>query len=134
MRKESLEFLKELLTTASPSGYESANQKLWCAYARKYADEVRTDAYGNAVAVLNPGGGPKIMLDGHLDEIGMMVKHIEDKGFIYFQRIGGVDPSLVRGKRVNIHAAKSGKVVRGVIGAMAIHLKEEFAGRSRLKV
>ena len=122
MRKESLEFLKELLTTASPSGYESANQKLWCKYARKYADEVRTDAYGNAVAVLNPGGGPKIMLDGHLDEIGMMIKHIDDKGFIYFQRIGGVDPALVRAKRVNIHTAKG--VVRGVVGATAIHLSE----------
>ena len=122
MRKESLEFLKKLLTTASPSGYESANQKIWCDYARTFADEVRTDAYGNAVAVLNPGGSPKVMLDGHVDEIGLMVKHVDDKGFVYFQRIGGVDPALVRGKRVNIHAA--GGVVRGVIGATAIHLSE----------
>lgn len=122
MRKESLEFLKQLLTTASPSGYESANQKAWCTYARQYADEVRTDAYGNAVAVLNPGGSPRIMLDGHVDEIGLMVKHIDDNGFIYFQRIGGVDPALIRGKRVNIHAEKG--IVRGVIGATAIHLGE----------
>ena len=122
MRKESLEFLKKLLTTPSPSGYESANQKLWCRYARKYADKVHTDAYGNAVAVLNAKGSPKIMLDGHLDEIGMMVKHIDDNGFVYFQRIGGVDPALVRGKRVNIHTGKD--VVRGVVGATAIHLGE----------
>ncbi len=123
MRKESMEFLKELLTTPSPSGYETENQKIWCKYARKYADQVHTDAYGNAVAVLNPGGSPKIMLDGHVDEIGLMVKHIDDKGFIYFQRIGGVDPALVRGKRVSIHTAKG--VVRGVIGATAIHLGEK---------
>ena len=127
MRKESLEFLKELLTTPSPSGYESPNQKLWCQYARKYADEVRTDAYGNAIAVLNPAGRPKIMLEGHLDEIGMMVKHIgqiprANDGYIYFQRIGGVDPALVRGKRVSIHTARG--VVRGVVGATAIHLAE----------
>ena len=122
MRKESLEFLKKLLTTPSPSGYESRNQRIWCDYARKFADEIRTDAYGNAVAILNPKGSPRIMLDGHVDEIGLMVKHIDDKGFVYFQRIGGVDPALVRGKRVNIHAAKG--IVRGVIGASAVHLGE----------
>lgn len=122
MRKESLAFLKELLSAPSPSGFESPGQRIWCQYARKYADEVRTDAYGNAVAVLNGDGDPKIMLDGHADELGLMVKHIDEKGFIYFQRIGGVDSALVRGKRVNIHAAKG--VVRGVIGATAIHLAE----------
>ena len=127
MRKESLEFLKDLLTTPSPSGYESPNQKLWCQYARKYADEVRTDAYGNAMAVLNPDGRPKVMLDGHLDEIGMMIKHIgqvprSNDGYVYFQRIGGVDPALVRGKRVSIHTSRG--VVRGVVGATAIHLAE----------
>ena len=121
MRKESLDFLKELMITPSPMGFESRGQKVWCDYAKRYADEVRTDAYGNAVAVLNPGGNPKVLLDGHADEIGLMVKHIDDKGFIYFQRIGMVDPSQVRGKRVNIHTASG--TVRGVIGALAIHLR-----------
>ena len=123
MRKQSMELLKKLLTTPTPSGFETAGQKIWCEYARKFADEVVTDAYGNAVAVLNPKGSPKIMLDGHVDEIGMMIKHIDDKGFLYVQRIGGVDPALVRGKRVNIHAA--GGVVRGVVGASAIHLSDK---------
>ena len=123
MRSESLEFLRKLLTTPSPSGYESAGQRIWCDYARQFADEVRTDSYGNAVAILNPSGNPKVMIDGHVDEIGLMVKHIDDKGYVYVQRIGGVDPALVRGKRVNIHAAKG--VVRGVIGATAIHLRDK---------
>ncbi len=122
MRSESLEFLTQLLSTPSPSGFEPANQRIWCEYARKYADEVRTDAYGNAIAVLNPKGNPAILLDGHVDEIGLMVKHIDDKGFIYFQRIGGVDPALVPTKRVDIHTAKG--VVRGVVGATAIHLRD----------
>ncbi len=127
MRKESLEFLQTLLTTPSPSGYESKTQRIWCDYAREYADEVHTDAYGNAVAVLNPTGDPKIMLDGHVDEIGLMVKHIGriprvNDGFVYFQRIGGVDSALVRGKRVNVHTSKG--IVRGVIGATAIHLSQ----------
>ncbi|MFW6133894.1 MAG: M42 family peptidase, partial [Planctomycetota bacterium] len=103
MRKESLEFLKKLLSTPSPSGREAVAQRIWCDYARQFADEVHTDAYGNAVAVLNPKGDPKIMLDGHADEIGLIVKHIDEKGFVYFQRIGGVDPALVQSKRVNIH-------------------------------
>jgi putative aminopeptidase FrvX len=122
MRKESLEFLKQLLTTPTPSGYEAPGQKLWCQYARQYADEVLTDSYGNAVAVLNPKGNPRIMLDGHADEIGLMVKYIDEKGFLYFQRIGGVDPAMVRGKRVSIHTGKG--VVRGVVGATAPHLAE----------
>ncbi len=122
MRKESFEFLKALLDTPSPSGYETAGQRMWCEYAARYADDVHTDAYGNAVAVLNPDGDPKLMLDGHVDEIGLMVKHIDDKGYIYFQRIGGVDPALIRDKRVDIHAADG--VIRGVIGATAIHLKD----------
>jgi endoglucanase len=132
MRKESLEFLKRLLSTPSPSGSERVNQRTWCEYARQYADEVRTDAYGNAVAVLNPRGDPKVMLDGHVDEIGLMVKHIDDKGFVYFQRIGGVDPALVRGKRVDIHTAKGS--VRGVVGAVAIHLQERDKDRKAPKM
>ncbi|HBL19238.1 MAG: hypothetical protein A2X36_03030 [Elusimicrobia bacterium GWA2_69_24] len=125
MRPESFAFLKTLLTTPSPSGHEARIQKVWCDYARGFADEIRTDSYGNALAVLNPGGSPRIMLDGHADEIGLMVKHIDDKGFLYFQQIGGVDPALIRGKRVSIHAENG--VVRGVIGATAIHLLDKDA-------
>jgi endoglucanase len=120
MQRESKNFLTSLLTTPSPSGHESAAQKLWCDYVRDAADDVSTDAYGNAVAVIKGSGGPKILLDGHMDEIGMMVKHIDDKGFVYIQRIGGVNAALCSGKRVNIHATKG--IVRGVIGATAIHL------------
>jgi len=125
MRKESLEFLRTLLTTPTPTGSEAAGQRVWCEYARQYADEVHTDAYGNAVAVLNPGGSPRIMFDGHADEIGLMINYIDDKGFVYFQRVGGVDPAMIRGKRVNIHTAKG--VVRGIIGAPAIHLRDRAA-------
>jgi len=120
MRKQSFDFLKQLLSCPTPSGHEAPGQKIWCQYARQFADKVTTDSYGNAIAVLNPKGSPKIMLDGHIDEIGLMIKHINDNGFLSFQTIGGVDASLLRGKRVNIHTAKG--VVRGVIGAIAPHL------------
>ena len=61
MRKESLEFLKTLLVTPSPGGYESKIQKVWCDYVRPYADEIRTDSYGNAVAIRNPKGSPVVI-------------------------------------------------------------------------
>ena len=60
MRKKSFEFLKSLLSVPSPSGHEVGAQRVWCDYARQYADEVRTDAYGNAVAILNPKGTPSL--------------------------------------------------------------------------
>ena len=122
MRAESLEFLRQLLTTPSPSGSESAGQRIWCDYVRQFADEVITDAYGNAVGILNGGADPKILIDGHIDEIGLMIKHIDENGFVYFQSIGGVDSGLISGKRVDIHTKKG--VVRGVVGATAIHLRE----------
>jgi endoglucanase len=123
MRKQSLEFLKTLLTTPSPSGFEAENQRLWVREAERIADEVRTDAYGNAVAVLNPGAGTRVLVEGHVDEIGLMVKHIDSNGYVYFQRIGGVNPAMVQGKRVNIHTENG--VVRGVAGATAIHLTDK---------
>jgi endoglucanase len=132
MRKESQAFLRSLLHTPSPSGSEAKAQAIWCEYVRPFADELHTDAYGNAVAVLNPKGTPKIAIDGHIDEIGLMVKHINEKGFLYFQKIGGVDPALVPGKRVNIHTA--GGVVRGVVGATAIHLQEKKEDRKSPKM
>lgn len=115
MRTESMEFLKDLLNTASPGGYESAIQKRWCDYVRPFADEIHTDAYGNAIAVVNPKGRPRVLLDGHCDEIALMVKHIDDRGFLYFQPVGGIDASQLRAKRVNIHTEKG--IVRGVVGA-----------------
>lgn len=132
MRKESLAFLKELLSTPTLSGNETAGQRLWCDYARQFADEVITDAYGNAVAILNPGGSPKIMLDGHVDEIGLMVKHIDDKGFLYVQNVGGVDAAQLRGKRLDIHGGKG--IVRGIVGATAIHLQDREKDQKAPKI
>lgn len=125
MRKQSLEFLKKLLTTPSPSGFERQGQRVWLDYAKQYADDTFTDTYGNAVAVVNPGGDPKVMIAGHADEIGLMVSHIDEKGFIYVKTIGGIDPAVMAGKRLTIQS-KNGPV-RGVTGATAIHLRDKDA-------
>ena len=122
MKKSSLEFLKKLLTTPSPSGFEHRGQREWLDYASKYADETLTDTYGNAVAIANPGAERGVMIVGHADEIGLMVSHIDDSGFIYMKSIGGIDAAIVPGKRVSIHTKKG--AIRGVTGATAIHLRD----------
>lgn len=122
MRKSSFAFLKSLLETPSPSGFETRGQRVWMDYVKVVADEVRTDAYGNCFATINPKGSPKVLLTGHSDEIGFMVQYITDEGFIHFQTIGGSDPALARGQRVVVHG--QGGPVPGVIGQLAIHLQE----------
>ncbi|WP_256390943.1 M20/M25/M40 family metallo-hydrolase [Natronoarchaeum rubrum] len=116
------EFLDDLLTTASPSGYETAAQRVWVDYVSEFADDVRTDEYGNAVAVLE-GGDPTVAIAGHADEIGFIVRRIDDDGFVHLGRIGGSDKSVSKGQHVTIHGADG--PVSGVVGQTAIHLREE---------
>ena len=79
MREASLNFLEKLVNTPSPSGH---GQRVWLDYVKEFADETFSDAYGNCVAVLNRGGGPRIMLAAHADEIGMVVNFISKDGFL----------------------------------------------------
>ena len=120
MRSQSLEFLKTLVNTPSPVGHETRGQRVWLDYAGQFADETFSDAYGNCVAVLNKGGGPRIMLAGHADEIAMAVNYIDDNGFIYVRRVGGVDAAIMKAQRVTIHTR--GGPVKGVVGNVAPHL------------
>src|SRR5687767_5565212 len=114
MREQSIKFLQTLVNTPSPSGHEVRGQRVWLNYVSNFADETFTDAYGNAVAVLNKGGSPRVMLAGHADEIAMTVNFINKDGFIYVRRLGGIDPTIVRAQRVTIHTRKG--PVRGVVG------------------
>jgi len=114
-------FLEDLLTTASPSGFEGDVQRRWVSYVEEFADEVRTDAYGNAVAV-HEGGEPAIAVGGHADEIGLMVRDVTDDGALALTRVGGSDRTVMRGQHVTVHAEEP---VHGVIGQTAIHLRED---------
>lgn len=120
MRDESLKFLRTLINTPSPSGFETRGQRVWLDYAKRYAEATETDAYGNAVAWLNKGGSPRLMLAAHADEIAMTVNFINSDGFIYVRRVGGIDPAITKAQRVNIHT-RSGPI-RGVVGNVAPHL------------
>ena len=121
MRDSSYEFLKNLLSIPGPSGYEAAAAKAWRMEAEKFA-EVRGDRMGNSFATLNEGGSPRVMLAGHIDEIGLMVTHVEESGLLRFQGVGGWDPQVLVGQRVLLQT-NDGQV-RGVIGKKAIHVME----------
>src|SRR6266511_4919815 len=120
MQENSLAFLQHLLQTPSPSGYERPIQDVVRAWARQYADDVRTDRHGNVIAVRNPGGQPRVMLAGHCDQIGLMVQHIDDNGFLYVQPIGGWDMQVLLGQYLTVWT-KDGPVT-GVVSRRAPHL------------
>ncbi len=108
MRDASYEFLKNLLSIPGPSGNEGAAAKAWRTEAEKFA-EVRGDRMGNSFATLGGGGAPRVMLSGHIDEIGLMVTHVEDGGLLRFQGVGGWDPQVLVGQRVLVQT-KNGEV------------------------
>jgi endoglucanase len=120
MTPDSLSFLKSLLDTPGPSAFETAPARVWRAEAERFADAVRADVAGNSVATLNGGGRPRVMFAGHIDEIGVMVSHVDDDGFISFDTIGGWDHQVFVGQRV--HLLGRGGAVAGVVGKKAIHL------------
>lgn len=125
MNKEARTFLFELLRTPSPSGFEAEGQRKWVSYIRPFADSAESDVYGNVWAERTGRGGiqaPRIMLEAHADEIGFIISHIDDDGFLFFSSIGGSDRALARGRRVQILGDDG--PVDGVIGNTAIHLRD----------
>jgi putative aminopeptidase FrvX len=130
--KTSLDFLRRFVDTPSPSGFERPAQEVWRDYVSKFAESVESDVQGNSIAVINKSGKPKIMLIGHCDEVGFMVRFVNDKGFIYFGTIGGVDPNIVPAKRVVIHSEKG--PVKGVVGRIAIHMMEKEDEKKAVKM
>ncbi len=120
MREQSLKFLETLVNTPSPSGHEARGQRVWLNYIKDYVDETFSDAYGNAVGVLNKGGSPRLMLAAHADEIGMVVNFIDKDGFVYVKRLGGINPAITKAQRVIIHSQDG--PIKGVVGNVAPHL------------
>lgn len=113
-----MDFLRRLTAAAAPSGFETEAAAIWRQEAEGFADEVTVDSNGNSFARLR-GSGPRVMIEGHIDEIGVMVSHIDDQGFLWFQPIGGWDDQALVGQRVRI-LTRNGPVI-GVIGKKPIH-------------
>jgi putative aminopeptidase FrvX len=120
---ESLAFLKRLLDTPGPSSFEAAPARTWRQEADVFADSVEADVAGNSFATVNPDGTPRLMFAGHIDEIGVMVTHVDDEGYLSFDTIGGWDQQVFVGQRV-VLLGRSGRIT-GVVGKKAIHLMDK---------
>ncbi|HEX2094891.1 MAG TPA: hypothetical protein VHG28_21000, partial [Longimicrobiaceae bacterium] len=94
---ESLSFLERLLDASGPSGFELPAARVWRAEAERIAERVEADVSGNSIATLNPGGVPRVMLAGHIDEIGLMVTYVDEDGYLYVDGIGGWDAQVLVG-------------------------------------
>lgn len=123
LNQEAIAFLKRLLDAPGPSGFETLAGRSWRAEAEKFAHRVTVDVAGNCMAEVNPGGSPTILLDGHIDEIGVIVQYIDDEGFVYISPIGGWDAQVLVGQRIRFIAA-AGDVI-GVIGRKPVHLVKQ---------
>ena len=132
MKKADIQFLAELCETPSPTGYEWPAAELLRKRLAKTADTIETSVMGSVHATLKgKGKGQSVMIAGHIDEIGMMVKHIDDNGYVYFDALGGVDAAILPGLRINLYATGAGTsgpknptLLRGLIGRKPIHLIE----------
>lgn len=133
MRAESKEFLVRLLDEPGPSNWEAPVQRIWSDYVEPFADSVESDVYSNHVATLKGSSDVSVLVVGHADEIGLIVKRIDKSGMLWFGKIGGVDPAILAGTRVRVLGAKG--EVSGVIGMPAIHLlpRGETSGKPKLK-
>ena len=111
------ELIKKLVEATGPSGFENQVRDLLYEEVKEYADEIRIDALGNLIAKKGKktAGGKTIMMSGHMDEIGLMVTHIDDNGFLRFTPIGGVNPSNCVGGRVQF--------LDGTLGVINLEMK-----------
>ena len=112
--------LDELLRVGAPSGYEGPAAELW-RKAAGFADEQESDGLGSSIARVG-SEAPLLAIVGHIDEIGLIVTHVDEKGFLWFEPIGGWDPQILVGQRVEVTGREG--IVPGVAGRKPIHLLE----------
>jgi tetrahedral aminopeptidase len=118
-----IDLLSRICESPGIPGREDVIRDLVRSEMASVVDDISIDALGNVVGVRRGEGGPRVMVAAHIDEIGFFVKHIDDKGFIRLQPVGGFDPRVLVAQRVRVHGF-SGESLPGVIGLSAkpIHL------------
>ena len=132
MEQLSKDFFADLVCSPGVSGFEKPVQDVVRQYAESFADEIKTDLHGNVILSINPEAEVRLMLAGHADQIGLIISHIDENGFIYIQTVGGWDPQQLIGQRVAIWT-DTGQV-NGVISRKAIHLLDEAERKQVVKV
>ncbi len=113
--------LKEICEVSGVSGYEQKIRELVLREVKPIVDEVNTDNLGNVIAFKKGGKPKKVMIGAHMDEIGFIVSHVDNDGFIRFHTLGGFDPKTLTAQRVIIHGKKD---IIGVMGSKPIHIME----------
>ena len=118
------ELLQQLLSATGPSGNEADAARVWRDGCAAWAAEVSADHVGSSRArVPGTAGGPTLAIVGHIDEIGLIVSHIDDEGYLRFGQVGGWDPTILVGQRVRVQT-RDGSLV-GVVGRKPIHLLKD---------
>lgn len=117
------QFLKDLLATSGTSGFEQQIQQVIRNFTTPFADTVETDVHGNVIAAVNPGGKRRILLDAHCDQIGLIVRNIDEMGFLRVNPVGGWDMQVLLGQKMMVHTSSGS--IPGVIARKPIHLLKE---------
>lgn len=130
--EKNLQFLKNLVSAPSPSGFEAPAQRVLREFLTPYADEIKSDINGNLIAYKKGSDKLKVMVVGHADEIGMIVNHIDEQGYVYVKTLGGFDVNLLPGLRLDIY--HEGKIIRGIIGKKPIHMLRGGDDNAKLKL
>ena len=132
MEQSIKDFFADLVCNSGVSGYEQPVQQVVRKYAESFADDIKTDLHGNVVMAINPDADVRVMYAGHADQIGLIISHIDESGFIYVQTIGGWDPQQLVGQRVSIWTPMG--PVNGVISRKPIHLLDESERKQVVKI
>ena len=122
MNQASKDFLYDLLQTPSPTGWEQPIQRKIHDRFKGVAHSIEPDVHGNLILSLNPSAKRKVMLAGHCDQIGFLVKYISPEGYIYLDALGGTDSGVILGEHLVVHT-KSGPL-EGVVGRKPLHLQQ----------
>lgn len=132
MEPRAYDFLRRLTASPGPSGYETAPARIWRDEAATFADEVTHDVLGNSYARLRNDGAPVVVIEGHIDEIGLLITHIDEEGYLWFDQIGGWDAQVLVGQRIRI-SGNDGDVF-GVIGRKASHILQPEDREKAVKI
>jgi endoglucanase len=132
MDEKAHDFLRRILETPSPSGFERPVQSLVREYLAPHAEQITTDLHGNVIVGANVKAPLRVMLAGHCDQIGMLVQHVDAEGFLYAQTIGGWDAQVLIGQRMTVWTASG--PVHGIIARKPIHLLTEDERKQVVKL
>jgi endoglucanase len=125
---DGFDLLCDLTESHGPVGYETEPRDIVVREFERAVDRVRTDAMGNVVGTVEgDADAPELLIAAHMDEIGFMVRHVDDEGFVRVSPLGGWNPEILRSARVRVHADGGEDPVNGVIGAVPAHVRDTEA-------